>query len=202
MLSHLNGLVDSKNFNPNFCVLDVNGIGFTVFVSQRSWQTLNPKETAKLYTSLSISQDNVKIYGFSEQWELKLFEMLNSVKGIGAKSSLALLDSLGPQRILEAIKKESAELLATAPGVGKKTAERIIFELKPKFQELQLVCGSTAFGDSENADLSAFSEVASILQSLGYNQFEIDKSLKANKDLIESNTQDMLKACLTWLNSN
>ncbi|MDX1920138.1 MAG: Holliday junction branch migration protein RuvA [Candidatus Caenarcaniphilales bacterium] len=202
MLSHLNGIVDSKNFNPNFCVVDVNGIGFTVFVSHKAWQDLKVNEAAKLYTSLSISQENVKIYGFAQQWELKLFEMLNSVKGIGAKSALAILDSVGPQRILEAVQKESAEILASAPGVGKKTAERIIFELKPKVRELQMICGNTSDDASGGSDLSGFSEVMSILESLGYNQFEIDKALKANKKDAESNTQDMLKACLTWLNSN
>lgn len=203
MLSFLAGTIEAKSFNPNVCVINVNGMGFEVFVSHRSWTSLDTAKEAKLFTSLSISQDNARIFGFIENWEKELFEILGSVKGIGAKSALAIVDAISLQQIIQAIREENGDVLANAQGIGKKTAERIVFELKPKINKLESLCSSYLTMDIDTSNISQFSEVADILGSLGYSQAEIDKSIKANAQNSDTqNIQEMLKSCLTWLNSN
>ncbi|MDJ0625543.1 MAG: Holliday junction branch migration protein RuvA [Candidatus Caenarcaniphilales bacterium] len=206
MLAFLSGTIEAKHFNPNSCEINVNGLGFEVSVSHRTWTSLEIDKDAKLFTSLNISQDNVKIFGFSENWEKRLFDILSSVKGIGSKSALAIVDVINPQQIIQAIREDSGDVLSNAQGIGKKSAERIIFELKPKLDKLESLCNQHLTVDIDSSKINQFSEVADILQSLGYNQSEIDKSIKANAQEADSNTnsntQEMLKNCITWLNKN
>lgn len=142
MLAFLDGNIESKLINPNRCIIEANGFGFLVYISQAAWLAIQVGQRAKLYTSLNISPEIIKIYGFTNAWEHSLYELINSVKGIGAKSALALLDALNPDQIMQAIAQGSPDILCEAQGIGKKTAERIIFELKSKIGQLQIISGS------------------------------------------------------------
>ncbi|MFN5538766.1 MAG: Holliday junction branch migration protein RuvA [Candidatus Melainabacteria bacterium] len=205
MLSFLSGIIETKSINPNRCVVNVGGIGFMVFVSHFSWTSIETGSQSKLHTALHISQEMVKIYGFTHVWELNFFELLSSVKGIGPRSAMALIDGLSPKQIVQAIAEGSEDTLAKAQGIGKKTAERIIFELKPKLIELENLIPRSASGlGLENEDLGKFAEARNILSSLGYSQTETEKAIQANSHLGASNgnMEEMLKACLTWLSVN
>ncbi len=189
MLAFLSGIIESKLINPNRCIIEVNGLGFLVYLSQSSWLALEAGKTHKLYTSLNISPEAVKVYGFTNAWEQSLYELINSVKGIGAKSALALLDALSPEQIVQAIAEGSADTLSTAQGIGQKTAERIIFELKSKISQLQVLSGNVG-----NVEINKYAETESILRSLGYKPSEIENAIQAN-----AASKDLIKDCLTWL---
>ncbi len=199
MLAFLIGFIDSKIFNPNSAFINVQGFGFLIYLSYNAWTKAEIGQEYKIYTVLNVSQENIKIYGFLEDWEKQLFELISSVKGIGAKSALALIDSINPSQITKAIIEENPTTLSAAPGIGKKTAERVIFELKPKVLELEIISQkSLRLNAGDILDIGQFAEISSILNSLGYSQINIDKALKANNE-DNINTDDLLKKCLTWL---
>jgi Holliday junction DNA helicase RuvA len=206
MLAFLSGPVEAKPHNPNRCVLNVGGIGFSLFVSQRAWNDSVVGSSIKLFTSLNVSQDSVKIFGFAASWELDLFEVVSSVKGIGPRSALALVDGLSVRQLTQAIAEGSESSLTQVQGIGKKTAERIIFELKTKLTELERISFHSQGEGSQEGQTSAlgkFVETENILRSLGYSQIEIEKAIQANSASVnEDNSEALLKACLTWLSTN
>lgn len=203
MLAFLAGIVDAKPYNPNRCVLNVNGIGFSLFVSQRTWNEINVGSEAKLFTSLNISQEAVKIFGFLAEWEQNLFEILGSVKGIGPRSALALVDGLSIRQLVQAVSEGSESSLTQVQGIGKKTAERIVFELKTKLTELERLSFNSqgeGFQNISNSEIGKFAETENILRSLGYSQIEIEKAIQANSAQVSNdNSEALLKDCLTWL---
>ncbi len=201
MLAFLIGSIDSKIFNPNSVSINVQGFGFLIYLSYNAWTKAEVGKEYKFYTVVNISQESMKIYGFLEDWEKQLFELISSVKGIGAKSALALIDSISPSQITQAIIEENPQTLSAAPGIGKKTAERLIFELKPKVLELEIISQKSLRLNVGNIlDIGQFAEINGILNSLGYSQSDIDKALKANHE-DNISTDDLLKKCLTWLSA-
>jgi holliday junction DNA helicase RuvA len=206
VLAFLLGIVESKLFNPNRCVINVGGLGFTVYTSQASWNLLQVGNEAKLHTSLAISTDNVKIYGFLNPWEITLCEMLSNIKGISYRSALALMDGLSAGQIAEAVTEGDEDMLSKAPGIGKKTAERIIFELKTKLSELESLAQASLgenlqIGGSQ--DIGKIAETETVLRSLGYNPSEIEKAIRANaQNIAEESHEVLLRACLGWLSQN
>lgn len=203
MLAFLSGIVEEKLFNPNRCVINVRGLGFLIYVSQRSWNALRIDSEAKLFTSLNLSMDSAKIYGFKSQWEQSFFDLLSSIKGIGARSALSLIDGLSAQQITQAVATGSDSILVQAPGIGKKIAERIIFELKPRLGELEAYTNASGGSGDNSLPTGKFSETENILRSLGYANSEIEKALKANAQYADGdNVDSLLKACLSWLNVN
>jgi len=200
MLSFLQGKIESKSFNPSRCVINVNGFGLLVLLSTRGLSQVEVGKEAKIFTSLNFSQESLKLFGFFTDWELELFELLGTVKGIGPRSALALIDGISPQQIVQAILEESHDILAQAQGIGKKTAERIVFELKPKLPELERIAMQSINPGDTQVEIGKFGEVANILQSLGYSQAEIEKSIKANASVSQDASIDsFLKSCLSWL---
>ena len=189
MLAFLSGIIRQKLSNPYRCVLEVNGLGFNLFISQNSWQQLIIGQNQLLFTSLQIAPEQVKVYGFTDECEQKLYELISSVKGIGAKSSLALLDTLKPQEIVQAIATGNSTILTQTPGVGKKTAERLIFELKSKLNALQTV--------SSNGQINQYLETSQILHSLGYETRYIEEAIQSSLD-----SPNLLQACLQWITKN
>ena len=120
MLSFLTGLVHEKAFNPNRCHLEVSGFGLLIHLSEKSFLNIKTEDKVKLHTSANFSLENTKIYGFLDLWEKELFELICSVKGIGGKSALTLIDTFSPRRIIQIISEEASEDLSKAPGIGKK----------------------------------------------------------------------------------
>ncbi len=194
MLTFLTGILEAKQFNPNRAVLNCAGFGVSLFISQRSYLACEVGNETKFHTSLQINPEIIKIYGFNEEWERDLCDLLSEVKGIGYKTALAVVDGLSPTQILDAVAKDSPADLTKAPGIGKKTAERIIFELKAKLSEIERLASASQRRNFNVNEVGKFAEAENILRSLGYSQFEIDKAIKANSD-----TEDLLKACLVWL---
>ncbi|MFH0846748.1 MAG: Holliday junction branch migration protein RuvA, partial [Chloroflexota bacterium] len=131
MIASLQGKLEA--IYTGFVVINVNGIGYQVFVPVRTLAELGGAGSeVKLYTHLHVREDNLSLYGFATPEELRLFETLLTVSGIGPKLGLALLSTMSAEQTIMAIASGDADLLRGVPGIGKKTAERIVLELKDK----------------------------------------------------------------------
>jgi Holliday junction DNA helicase RuvA len=168
MISHLTGTVFEKE--PGAVILDVAGVGYRVHVSSATFASLPVESGASvsLYTHMAVREDSMDLYGFTDRDELSLFEMLLSVSGIGPKSALAVLSLAGAVTLRTAIAKNDVSYLTKVSGIGKKTAEKIIVELKDKM-------GSYA---SAGPELREDADVVEVLVSLGYSRDEAREVVK------------------------
>ncbi|HEC77983.1 MAG TPA: Holliday junction branch migration protein RuvA [candidate division WOR-3 bacterium] len=132
MIGRLTGKVYEKT--PPFFILDVSGIGYLIQSPLSTFKQIKEEEEITLYTKCIFKEDEAFIYGFLTREELKIFEELISVSGVGPKSGLNLLSSFSPEEISEAIENENVELLSSVPKIGKKIASKIILELKGKLK--------------------------------------------------------------------
>lgn len=167
MIGHLEGKVLFKG--ERHVVLDVGGVGYKIFVSASS-KNLSIGESAKLWTHLHVKEDALELYGFSHQAELEFFEMLISISGIGPRSALGVLALAPVDSLKRAIASGDTSYLTKISGIGRKTAEKIVLELKDK-----MGFGKVSFGGEE------FKEDADILDALialGYSQRESREMLQ------------------------
>jgi Holliday junction DNA helicase RuvA len=148
-------------------LLDVNGVGYRVFAPLPVLVSVTKKASLSLFIHTHVREDHIILYGFKDENELFLFEKLTSVSGIGPKSALAMLSVHSPSSLSDAIERSDAEALSHTPGVGKKTAEKIILELKGKLSHL--------IGKEMN---DTTLEVRLALEALGYSSKEIHEALK------------------------
>ena len=185
MISFLKGILDSVQ--DETIIIDVYGIGFSVQAGASTIRRLPPNgDKVKLYTYLHSREECLSLYGFYEQNELELFRLLIGVAGIGPKAATVLLSFLDPEKLKTAIIRGDAGTLKQAPGVGKKTAERIILELKDKILKIT---------PSENAAMSSFSteedDALAALVALGYGETEAQKAIR---QVLEKGTATNLTA--------
>ncbi|BCX05155.1 MAG: Holliday junction ATP-dependent DNA helicase RuvA [Candidatus Roseilinea sp.] len=168
MISRIRGVVLS--LKPPVAVVDVQGVGFRVSCSQAALDTLTLGRPCDLHTHLIVREDELALYGFATEDEVELFSLLLSVQGIGARTALAVLSKLPPEALRQAIANQQVETLARTPGVGKKTAEKIIFALRGKLGGLDAL--------PAGAPLSAVdTEVIAALTALGYSVAEAQQAL-------------------------
>jgi Holliday junction DNA helicase RuvA len=130
MIGKLKGTVDE--IGEDHCIIDVHGVGYVAFCATRTLATLRPGEAAILFIETLVRQDMIRLYGFSAVLEREWFKLLQSVQGVGAKVALAVLSTLSPSELANAIALRDIAMVSRAPGVGKKVAERIVTELKTK----------------------------------------------------------------------
>jgi len=131
MIGKLKGLVDE--IGEDHCVIDVNGVGYVAYCSARTLGKLEPGTATTLYIETYVREDMIRLYGFSSALEREWFRLLTgNVQGVGAKVALAVLSTLSPSELANAIALRDITMVSRAPGVGKKVAERIVTELKNK----------------------------------------------------------------------
>lgn len=176
----------------DYCLLDVGGVGYRVFIPTSTRSRLKTGEEAMLFTHLSVREDAMTLYGFESQEEYQGFQMLISVSGIGPKVALGILSSITVSKLFQAIHGKQIAVLTKLPGVGKKSAERMILELKDKAAELdggegELEAPAEEIGDS-------LSDAAAALSSLGYSQAEISSVLRRVKGT--ASTEEAVKFAL------
>ena len=174
MIGFLRGFVDSVDLNQ--CFLDVQGVGYQVGITYRTGATLHVGTEVKLYTHLAVREDDMSLYGFSTPTELASFKVLIGVSGIGAKVAMGILSDIQVDELALAIVQKDLARLTKISGIGKKTAERMLLELKDKMgtgEGIDLSLSSESFGVME--DLA--SPVIEVLRSLGYQTQEIMKVL-------------------------
>ncbi len=182
MIASVKGKIERKN--NNYIVVDVNGIGYKVFMPETSINTLEEGKDVRVYTYLRISQDDMSLYGFLSNEELVMFELLISVGGIGAKSATNILSNIEPSKFAMAVIMNDINTIKSLPGIGPKTAQRIILELKDKIKTEQAIENKEVSSEVV-IDNQKIQDVIDALQVLGYNRrsAEIAVSKLKNKDL-------------------
>lgn len=182
MIAFLKGKVEIKT--NSFIVIDVNGIGFKVFMTESSIQNIEKNQDIKVYTYMRVMEDDMSLYGFLNNEELAMFELLISVGGIGAKSAIAILSNIEPSAFALAVISDDVNKLKKLPGIGPKTAQRIILELKDKIKSEQAIENNSDIKEKIVIDNNT-KDAIDALQVLGYNRKSIEKVLEG------LNTKDM-----------
>lgn len=198
MFAYIKGSLEEKS--TNYVVVENCGIGYKIFMSDMSINEIGEiGSTVKVHTYYHVREDNISLYGFLNHEELKMFELLLSVSGIGAKSAIAMLSNVTPASFACAIISNNVVLLKKIPGIGPKTAQRIILELQDKLKKEQELTKETEqeeitfVSNSENVE-----EAMQALQILGYSKKEIDKAFEklANTDV---SVEELIKKGLSLL---
>jgi len=199
MITHIQGIVSEKS--PTRVVVDVNGIGYEILIPISSYDKIGAiGDTVKVLTYQHVREDILQLFGFSTQEEREMFLQLISISGIGPKSGLGIISSISVKDLKHAIANENLPLLTAVPGIGKKTAQRIVVELKDKIAKMGLTsdAGSkfVTSGSSQTAD-----EAMMALISLGYHKSIAEKAiiraLQENSNPSVS-LQELIKAALRY----
>lgn len=195
MIGSLNGLIISKK--PSEVLLEVNGIGYEVYIPlSTSFKLPSVDQTVQLLTHLIVREDQHNLYGFITEDERKLFRALIKISGVGAKLALTILSGINVEGFIRSVQMQDVDTLVHLPGIGKKTAERLLVEMKDKIGQM----GDIALNDAiESKDLRIIQEAHNALTSLGYKSVEARKIL----DGIDSNgltVEALLKQALQSLN--
>ena len=198
MFAYIKGTLEEKS--TNYVVIDVGGIGYKIFMSNISINEIGELgNKVKVHTHYYVREDNISLYGFLTHEELKMFELLLSVSGIGAKSAISMLSNITPAGFACAIISNNVALLKKIPGIGPKTAQRIILELQDKLKSEQELAKQDdqeeikVINNNENVE-----EAMQALQILGYNKKEIEKAFEkiANTDV---SVEELIKKGLSIL---
>ena len=197
MIGFLRGQV--AVLKADYCLLDVNGVGYRVFVAGSTRSKLRLNEETQLFTYMNVYQDGITLYGFASEDEYDIFQLLIGVSGIGPKVALGILSSITVDGLCKAIQNKQATVLTKLPGIGKKSAERLILELKDKVgfatsadEEILTLDMEGAVGDD------IVSEAQAALVALGYSQAEIAPVLKQASKC--KTTEEIIKLALKQLN--
>ena len=208
MLAYIKGTLEMKM--TEYVVIDVGGLGYKVFMSSVGMDKLgNIGDQVKVYTYYRVREDDISIFGFNSNEELRMFELLLSVSGVGAKTALAMLAVYTPSEFVLAIVSEDINVLTSIPGIGPKSAKRIILELKDKIKKEQQIAELTNATNkvvSETnmkvkqmiEDDNKVQEAIAALQVLGYNKKDIEKAFMT-LDKTGLSTEDLIKKGLTML---
>ena len=169
MITQIKGRLIEKS--PTELVIDCNGVGYSINISLNTYSQIGDDENIKLFTHLIIKEDSHSLYGFFKKSERSLFKLLISVSGVGASTARMMLSSLSPGEIISAIMSDGVQIIQSIKGIGTKTAQRVILELKDKVVMLD---------ESENEHFNfsnESTEAASALEVLGYSQKQTSKIL-------------------------
>ena len=202
MVAYVNGILES--IEEGNAVIDINGIGINVNISGSTMDRMpGIGEMVKVYTYTNVKEDAFTLFGFLSRDELSLFKLLITVNGIGPKGGLAILSVMSPDDLRFAIIAGDSASIAKAPGIGKKTAERITLELKDKIKvtedSLLSQGGDSLDGDLLGDNLSAKDETVAALVALGYNNSDAMRAVRkvlGTEEGAAANTEDLLKLAL------
>lgn len=176
MIYSVNGTVDL--IEPNLAVIDCGGVGYACRTTANTLSQLKIGEKAKLLTYLSIREDAVELFGFYDAAELNCFRMLISVSGVGPKAALSILSGMTPQAFALCVASGDSKTLTNAPGIGRKTAERIVLELKDKVSKQDVAAGVKGSAvPIVAAPSNTYAEAVSALMVLGYSNGEATSAL-------------------------
>ena len=177
MFAYIKGNLEIKT--NGYVVVDVGGIGYKIFMSQNAIEKLGESgKEVKIHTYVRVREDDISIFGFNSNEELRMFELLLSVSGIGAKSSLTILSNISPSSFALAVISNDIGKLKKLPGIGPKTAQRIILELKDKLKTEEAIDDNVEELKEAIVENDKVSEAISALQVLGYGRKEIDLALE------------------------
>ncbi len=192
MIGYLNGKIISAK--PTKLLLDVSGVGYLVNISINTFEKITGKEFASLFIHMSVKEDSISLFGFSEESEKEMFELLISVNGIGPKIALSILSGIKTDELKRAIQSADYSRIISVPGIGRKTAERLVLELRSKVDSISEESGIEIPFNIKN-------EAVAALTTLGYNSKLAEKVVR---DILvdEPNAalEDLIKKSLSTLN--
>ena len=188
MISFLRGII--LEIGSRYVVLDVNNVGYKVFVTDDTLHGLKLQKEAVFWTHMAVREDAQDLYGFTTKKDLSFFELLITISGIGPKSALNIMSLVASDTLASAIRTGSIAHLVKVSGIGKKTAEKIVLELKDKM---------AGFGSKEtNAEMSSDADVIEALKALGYDVNDAREALKkVDKSILDTGAK--VKAALKVL---
>ena len=196
MIAKLRGLIDT--IGDDYCIIDVNGVGYLVSASSKTLGKLAQGQEATLLTEMVVREDSLSLFGFADAWEKEWFTTLTKVQGVGAKVCLSILSVLTPAQLSQAISAQDKTSFCRASGVGPKLAARIVTELKDKIVTIPVGISGTNADEviegspaaqvvlPKDADYSKSEDVISALVNLGYQRLEayrtVSKAVAENPD--------------------
>ena len=198
MIASLFGTIKSLKLDQ--LVIDVNGVGYLVNISSRTSGQLSLGRDAQIYTSMVVREDSLTLFGFLENSERELFELLQTVSGIGPKVALAITQAMEISDLASAVKRRDENSISAIPGIGKKSAQRMILELEGKLD--------FAIKDISIKELSWREEVIDALVGLGFSRRQAESALNdlaasaSAAELSALNSSERLKLALNRANSN
>mgnify|MGYP000003544048 CR=1 FL=1 len=203
MFAYIKGTV--TEIGTDEIIVETGGIGFSVFTSSQDSARLTKNQQATIYTHLNVREDDMSLFGFLTKEDLNVFRLLIGVNGIGPKAGLNILSCLSPDELRFAVLSGDAKAISATPGIGKKTAEKLILELKDKLNIEDMLEHAAHGGDSE--DLASGTDTASntmqaeavqALTALGYGSAESLRAVKKSSPECSS-VEDILKEALKFL---
>ena len=190
MIAHIEGKLVKKNLTD--VVIDCNGVGYLLHISLHTYSQIPNQEKLKLYTYLQVREDSHTLYGFSSVAEREIFKLLISVSGVGASTARTMLSSLTPKQVCEGIAIGDVALIQSIKGIGSKTAQRVILDLKDKILKIYDIDEVSVNKNNTNKD-----EALSALEVLGFARKQservIDKIIIGNPD---ANVETVIKEAL------
>jgi len=190
MITHIQGKLTEKN--PTDVVIDCQGIGYRINISMHTYSQIPDNENLRLYTHLQVKEDSHTLFGFSSMAEREIFRLLISVSGIGASTARVMLSSLTPKQVREGIASENVTLIQSVKGIGLKTAQRVIIELKDKVLKVYDIDEVSVLKSNTNKD-----EALSALEVLGFSKKQAEKVIdKIINNQPEANAETLIKEAL------
>ena len=197
MFSYIKGNLEGKNIDN--IIVDVGGIGFKIYMSANSINRIGETGNAvKVYTYMRVMEDDISLYGFCTSEELKMFEQLIGVSGVGAKLALSILSNITPSSFALAIITADTNTLKSLPGIGAKSAQRMILELKDKMKTQDAIATESAPIYNDIVKNDKMRDAIEALQVLGYARKDIDLAV-ANIDASNMSVEDIIKQGLKYL---
>jgi Holliday junction DNA helicase RuvA len=191
MITHIKGKLVEKS--PTSVIIDVNGVGYLINISLNTFSAIPDKENLQLYTHLQIKEDSHTLFGFYGLKEREIFRLLISVRGIGASIARTMLSSLSPQQIIQGISIGDSAMIQSVKGIGLKTSQRVIIELKDKVLKIYDIDDNISFQNNNTAK----EEALSALEVLGINKKTSEKLVdKIMLDNAEASIEFIIKEAL------
>ncbi len=170
MISQIKGRLVEKN--PTYVIIDCNGIGYMLNISLNTYSKIKDKDDCKLFTHLIVREDALILFGFADEQERRLFRYLISVSGVGANTARLILSSLSPAEVCDAIVTDNVSALKAVKGIGNKSAQRIVIDLKDKLAKEEFLKGNLMISHNTKKE-----EALSGLIILGFNKNAANKAL-------------------------
>jgi len=190
MITHIRGKLVEKN--PTYTIIECNGIGYFLNISLHTFTKIPDSEAVKLYTYLSVKEDSHTLFGFCDKVEREIFKLLISVSGVGTSIARTMLSSMTPEQIQHAIASEDVAIIQSVKGIGAKTAQRVIIDLRDK-----IVKTYELSGDSKQSGNTIKEEALSALEVLGFSRKQVEKLVqKIVQEAPDTAVEDIIKRAL------
>lgn len=196
MIGFVEGIIEYIDVDK--IVVNNNGVGYNVFMPASQIDTLNVDETVRVFTYLNVREDAMQLFGFLTRDDLEVFKLLITVNGIGPKGGLAVLSTITTDDLRVAVISEDAKAISKAPGIGAKTAQKVIIELKDKLN-LEDVLEPKLDANFQVNDNNSMSEAVMALVALGYSQADAYRAVKSIDNIEELDVENVIKMALKMI---